>query len=310
MRSGAIAAVVVIPWLVPLLAACAARPAVTPATAPGPAEQPRYRGPIIDFHAHFLTAEEQASMAPGTPPGIEHLRGLDDQAGVTRSALIVMARQGDMSATRKLNDGVIAAAAASGGRFFPIGSVHPGDGNDALDELGRIAAAGVRVIKLHPNTQRLDVASPEVAAVTARAAELGLVILFDGFSPFDADQPGKFLKLAITTPKARLILAHIGGPKFDEMALFGMARAFTWYPKNVWFDLSATAHFFAGSPYAPQLLWVTRQIGVDRIVFGSDYPVDEPAHAVDDYARLGYTLDEQRQIFHDNAEALLAPPAR
>jgi uncharacterized protein len=51
-------------------------------------------------------------------------------------------------------------------------------------------------------------------------------------------------------------------------------------------------------------VWVTRQIGIDRIVFGSDYPVDTPEHAVHDYERLGYTADELRAIFHDNAARL------
>jgi predicted TIM-barrel fold metal-dependent hydrolase len=285
-----------------LVMACGSR-AVTPASAP----IERYRGPIIDMHAHLVPPGEMASFATDMPADAD-LRTLDRQAGIARSALVVIASKGDLDATRKLNDGAIAAANASDGQFFAIASVHPADGKGALDELARVAAAGVRVIKLHANTQRFDLGAPEVAAVVAKAAELGLVLLFDGFSPFDADQPGKFLRLAVEHPKARIIIAHIGGPKFDEMAMFGMARAFTWYARNVWFDLSATSHTFADSPYEAQLVWVARLIGTERILFGSDYPVDVPAHAVDDYLRLGFTVVEQRQIFHDNAAALLTAP--
>ena len=186
-----------------------------------------------------------------------------------------------------------------------MASVHPGDGKDALDELTRLAGLGVRVIKLHPNTQKFDVGAPEVAAVVERAAELALVVLFDGYSPFDANQPGKFAILAITHPKARIVLAHIGGPKFDDMILFAMLRQFSYYQRNVWFDLSATAHTFVDSPYEDQLVWATRAIGTDRILFGSDYPVEVPAHAVEDLMRLGYSTAEQQQILHDNAAALL-----
>lgn len=281
--------------------ACGAR---QPGATGGPAE--RYRGPVIDIHAHLFTAEELASSAPaGTPAGVEGLRALDDQAGVTRSALIVMARRGDLAATRAQNDHVIAEAAHSGGRFFAVASVHPLDGAGALDELTRLAAAGVRIIKLHPNTQQFDVGAPEVEAVAARAGELGLVLLFDGYSPFDANETGKFLLLAVKQPRARIIIAHIGGPRFHEMALFAMVKVFPYYHNNVWFDLSATSHLFAGSPYEAELRWLARQLGTDRILFGSDFPVDRPAHAVDDVARLGFTAAEQRQIFHDNAEALL-----
>jgi uncharacterized protein len=284
-------------------AACGSR---TPTDARPQSE--RYRGPIIDMHAHFVPPGELASF--GIDGKDADLGALDRQAGISRSSLIVIARQGDLDATRTLNDGVIAAANASGGRFFAVASVHPADGQGALDELARVDAAGVRMIKLHPNTQRFAVDAPEVAALTAKAAELGLVLLFDGFSPFDANQAGKFLMLAITHPKARMIVAHIGGPKFDEMAMFAIVRAFTYYPRNVWFDLSVTSHTFVDSPYEPQLVWLARAIGTDRLVFGSDYPVDTPAHAVDDCLRLGFTASEQQQIFHDNAAALLARPTR
>ena len=287
------------------LIACGPQP--QGASAPAVSTQaPRYRGPIIDMHAHLLTAEQQAQTTKDHPPGVAHLRALDERGGVTRSALITIAPQGDLPETRRLNDEVIAAAEASAGRFFAVASVHPGDGKDALDELARLAAAGVRVIKLHPNSQRFDVGAPEVSAVVVRAAELGLALLFDGYSPFDADQTGKFAKLALGNPKARMIIAHIGGPRFHEMAQFGMIRDFSWYAKNLWFDLSAMAHTYADSPYEEQLVWVARLIGTDRILFGSDYPVDTPAHAVDDIVRLGFTVSEQRQILHDNAAELLS----
>ena len=163
----------------------------------------------------------------------------------------------------------------------------------------------MRVVKLHPNSQKFDVGSPEVKAVVAKAAELHLVLLFDGYSPFDADQNGKFLML-IEHPTARMVLAHAGAPRFLEMSIFGMLRKFSYYKRNVWFDLSMIAHIFADSPYEDELVWVTRLIGTDRMLFGSDYPVDSPSHAIADLMRLGYTAEEQQQILHDNAAALLA----
>jgi uncharacterized protein len=45
---------------------------------------------------------------------------------------------------------------------------------------------------------------------------------------------------------------------------------------------------------------------MDRILFGSDWPVDTPAAAVDAVRRLGLDPKEQALVFHDNAAALLA----
>ena len=61
----------------------------------------------------------------------------------------------------------------------------------------------------------------------------------------------------------------------------------------------------AGGPFAEQFTWVLRKVGVDRVVFGSDYPLDNPLDAVRAVAALGFTDEEQAAILHDNAAALL-----
>jgi predicted TIM-barrel fold metal-dependent hydrolase len=242
----------------------------------------------------------------------ETLTALDEiraQGGVATAGLIVIAPQGDLEFTRSENDRVAELARAAGGRFFAFGSVHPGDGDAAIAELERIAALGVRGLKLHPNTQHFDVAAPEVERVVQRAAELGLVILFDAYSPFDPGETGKFVKLALAHPTARFILAHMGGPRFFDMAVFSVLNA---YPKvfqrNVWLDLSAVSHLVSGSPsLTEQLRHTCRLVGVDRILFGSDYPLVAPENAVADVHALGFDPVEERQIFHDNAAALFVP---
>jgi predicted TIM-barrel fold metal-dependent hydrolase len=191
-------------------------------------ENAAYRGPSIDTHAHVRLGDDDTT-AQDHPRGIEALQRLDDAAGVTRSALIVMARKGQVPATRKQNDAVIELARNSQGRFFAVASVHPADGEAALAELSRVAKAGVKVIKLHPNTQGFDVADPAVAAVAQRCGELGLV-------------------------------------------------------------------------------WTIRKLGMDRILFGSDWPVDTPAVAHEAIAKLGLSAEAQKMVLYDNARQLLGLP--
>lgn len=266
-----------------------------------------YAGPITDTHAHLrLGADDAASDTQ--PIGVEALRGLDAAAGVTRSALIVIARRGDLDAMRRKNDAVIAAAAASGGRFYPVASVHPLDGAPALAELERLAKLGVHVIKLHPNTQNFDVADPAVGAVVEKAGELGLVCLFDSYKPWDANEMAEFVGLAVQHPKARLVLAHMGYSQFRETMAFAVLRKLG-RGGNVWFDTSFIVSSFVDSPMAPELLWTMRQIGTDRLLFGSDWPIETPAAAAASLRRLGLTPAEQRQVFHDNAQELLSLPA-
>ncbi len=47
------------------------------------------------------------------------------------------------------------------------------------------------------------------------------------------------------------------------------------------------------------------QGGRRRVVFGSDYPVDDPLTAVRAVAELGFSDEEEAAILHNNAGALL-----
>ncbi|MGY4396122.1 putative TIM-barrel fold metal-dependent hydrolase [Sphingomonas sp. UYAg733] len=261
-----------------------------------------YSGPIIDAHAHLRLGEKDA-LSKTHPIGTDALRKLDDQTGVSMSALIVIAKRGQIAETRKANDAVIAAAAGAG-RFYAVPSVHPLDGADAFKELDRLAGLGVREIKLHPNTQNFDVGDPAVAALVEHAGNLNLVLLFDSYKPWDTSEVGKFLLLAAQFPKTRLVLAHMGFSQFRETIAFATLQKIG-MGGNVWFDLSAIGTAYVDSPMKPELLWTIRQIGISQFLFGSDWPVDTPAAAVAAIRHFGFTPAEQRAVFHDNAARLL-----
>jgi hypothetical protein len=168
-----------------------------------------------------------------------------------------------------------------------------------------VSAAGAAWLKLHPNTQRFDVDDPAIVKVVSKAAERGLPVLFDAYSPWDANQPGKFVNLAMAVPEARLILAHAHGPGFPQLLFYDVLARYPEWGRNVWIDISVTAVMLAGGPFAGQFAWVLRKVGIDRVVFGSDYPLDDPLTAVRAVVELGFTDEEQAAILHDNARALL-----
>lgn len=258
--------------------------------------------PIIDTHTHPMLAGQQVLAEPHPAEDyLDKAKGL----GIERAAALVMAPQGDLGQTRALNNAVLALASEHDGFFFPVCSVHPADSDAALRELERVAAGGARWLKLHPNTQGFDVADPSVTAVVQKASELGLPVLFDAYSPWDADQPGKFVKLAMAVPEARLILAHAHGPGFAALLMYEFLSRYPWWPRHVWIDISAVASLLASGPYAEQFVWVLRKVGTDRILFGSDYPLDDPRAALDAVTSLGFTDSELSAILHGNAEALL-----
>lgn len=262
-----------------------------------------YNGPAVDAHAHLRLGANDA-IGAAHRVGVDDLLQLDREAGVVRSALIIMASSGNMARTRARNDSLLAVVAAHPGRFHAVASVHPFDSDSALVELERLARHGVRQVKLHPNSQQFDVADPRVARVTGKAGELGMSVLFDAYNPLDPGQFGKLLALSMAQPRTRFVLAHMGFAGFRETMAFALLRKLG-APRNVWLDVSAIAVAYARSPLAAELVWTMRQVGIDRILFGSDWPVDTPGVARAAVRALGLTAAEERAVLHDNALSLL-----
>ena len=259
---------------------------------------------IIDTHTHPLVHPSQRSVVADHTA--DAYRKLAEPAGITRAAALVMAPQGDLETTTALNDAVLELAHNSNGYFFPVCSVHPFDGAEAFAELARVGERGARWLKLHPNTQAFDVADSRVADLVGKAADLGMPVLFDAYAPWDANQPGKFVQLAMAVPEARLILAHAHGPSFAQLLVYPVLQRYPWWNRRVWIDISFMGPLLASGPFAEQFAWVLRQVGLDRVLFGSDYPMDDPAQAISGVSNLGLAPDELDAVFHDNAAALLA----
>jgi len=255
-----------------------------------------FSGPLVDAHAHYDPAGQLRARS-GIRPG--DLAKEMVQAHVERAVLLaVPPPSADAGGVRQTNDQLSAFARAHLGHFLPIAAL-PSDAEAALREVERVAALGFSGVKLSP--ERLDLGGADVRALVARAAALKLAVYVEGWWPDAAYEVGK---LALALPQARLVLTHLGGVRFSDVLVFRVLDLHPFTPRNVWFDLSGVASLYADSPYAKQLLWVCRQVGVDRILFGSDWPLTTLDDAASSVRRLGFTEAEQAQVFRDNAETL------
>src|SRR3546814_16104034 len=72
----------------------------------------------------------------------------------------------------KRNDALIALAAKNPD-MIAIATVHPYDGDAALAEIDRVAARGVRLLKIHPHTPKFDAAAPRVLALVNPSGDKG-----------------------------------------------------------------------------------------------------------------------------------------
>lgn len=228
--------------------------------------------------------------------------------GMTRFAGILIAKRGNMLETRRKNDELIALAAKYP-EMFPIASVHPYDDRAALDEVRRIAALGVTMIKLHPHTQQFSITDPRVGILCQLAGELGMIVLFDNANIVPGDSQDLF-NLAVNTPGTRFVFAHMGATNFRFWNTILFARtAKNFYKDNIYFDISATVTLVARSPIAAEFVWTIRNIGVDHVMLGSDYPQYTLHESVDALESLDLKRSEKDAILYGTAHKLLTPKA-
>jgi predicted TIM-barrel fold metal-dependent hydrolase len=212
---------------------------------------------------------------------------------------------GNPASIRAHNDALLALAKKHPA-MVPIATVHPYDAAAALDELQRVAGLGVRMLKIHPHTQRFDPADPRVLALVRRAGELGVVVVMDNANIVPGGDSEKLFNLALSAPKTKFVLAHMGGLNFRFWNILKMARtAEGLFGDNIYFDISAMVTLAADAPIEEEFIWTMRNVGIDHVLIGSDYPQFSLKQTLDALDKLDITPAEKAKIRYENARALL-----
>jgi uncharacterized protein len=264
--------------------------------------------PVFDAHVHLWNGEESLrTYEEQLRAGGLNLVGFGGMwFGGPNQALA-----GDPQRMQAGNDGVIVMAARHP-EMMPIATVHPYDGPTAVAELERVAAKGTKVLKLHSHTQEFDPADPRVFTLIRRAGELGLIVLVDNASIIPGDCE-KVFNLALAAPKTTLIFAHLGGMNFRFWNILKAARtAEGLFANNIYFDISAIVVIVADSPIKEEFVWTMRNVGIDHILLGSDYPQYTLEQNVGALDRLSLDEGEKAKIRLLNAQRLfeLTSPRR
>jgi predicted TIM-barrel fold metal-dependent hydrolase len=207
---------------------------------------------VYDAHMHIGVNDPDGFKA--TAPQIVHALELANARGV---AFPFHEPEG----YREANDHVIAAAAASGGRFVAFCRVDPNAG-DAVGEAARALDAGARGIKLHPRAEGFSLDEPEVRRVFEVAHERRVPVLIHAGRGIPA--LGRHtVELARALPGAQVILAHCG---ISDLAwIWRDARELP----NLYFDTSWWA--------VADVMVLCNLVPPGQILFASDAPYGTPA---------------------------------
>ncbi len=103
--------------------------------------------------------------------------------------------------------------------------------------------------------------------------------------------------LAQAFPDNKIILAHWGGGIFFYHI---MKKQMKERLKNIWYDTAASVFL-----YDPEIYDMALKAGVlEKILFGTDYPLLTPDRYYRDIDQSRLTLDQKRMVLGENAQAL------
>ncbi len=186
--------------------------------------------------------------------------------------------------------------------LISFASIHPDDLN-AEDNLKHIAESGFLGIKLHPEFQHFDIASPRVIKLLQLAENLGLITVIHAGRDIGMPPPAHAAPEAIAhvldyIEGNRFVAAHMGGFRMwddVEKHLVG---------KPLYLDTSYLG-LWDGEPTSAQFRRILCAHGTKKILFGSDYPWKTPREVVGRLKTLCLSEGQLDDIFRRNAIRLL-----
>ena len=257
---------------------------------------------IIDFHAHIYPEKiaEKATKsisdfysAPMVYNGkCEELLESGAKIGVVK--YIVHSTATKPMQVESIND-FIAAAKDEHPEFIGFGTMHP-DYNNFEDELKRVVSLGLRGIKLHPDFQKFQIDCPKMDDVyEVIAAEKMPVLFHAGDIRYDFSGPGRIAHVLQKHPTLDVVAAHFGGYTEWDASYEYLAG------KRVWFDTSSSLWKLPLS----EAKKIMKKHGVEKMLFGSDFPMWDPEEELERFDTLGLTGDERDMVLYKNALELL-----
>jgi len=187
---------------------------------------------------------------------------------------------------------VISAAKKYPDKIIPFVTIDPWQQEEAEKQLKELISLGAKGLKLHPLTQGLPAHSELYHTLIEVAEKHDIIVQFHTGSPIYS-QPLQILELALTYTKTKFILAHMGLGMLWQDAIRAAKRA-----ENIYLDT-------AGQRFIPVIKYAVKELGSERILFGSDAPFLSPEIELKKIYRLSLSKRDLENILCNNASTLL-----
>jgi predicted TIM-barrel fold metal-dependent hydrolase len=263
---------------------------------------------IIDSHTHVwpdalagqaLSANRLPGLTARSDGTAGTLAGEMVTAGVDRSVALGVA-----GAPRHVDRVNAFMASLDSTRFIPFGTVHTG--LSVEDNLASLRRHGIRGVKVHPLFQGFGLEDRRLWELFEAFGDDIAVITHVGAGGSDAvnalSTPAMLRRVIRAFPRLRLVACHFGGYHMLDEAEEAL-RDLPVVVETSWPPALATL-----DPARIRRL-ITRH-GAERVVFGSDWPMTDPAAEIAAVRALDLGADAEAAILGGNLARLLRLPAR
>lgn len=258
---------------------------------------------IVDIHAHAfpdaiaLKAAESIGEFYHMPVRhngtVSQLLDLYKEAGISRGCVHSVAIT--PHSVDSINRFIAGAVREHPETLTGYGSIHPGC-EDLPGLIRQVKELGLKGLKIHPDMQRFALDSPESMNMFAAIEGELPIIIHTGDYRYKYSGPRQMKRVLDAFPKLVCVCAHLGGwSEWDEAC-----EILTGY-ENAYVDTSSS--LYALSPEKARK--IVRCFSRERVLFGTDYPMWNPAEELERFHQMKLTEKEEEQILCLNARDLL-----
>jgi len=158
-----------------------------------------------------------------------------------------------------------------------------------------IISLGLKGVKMHPDIQKVALDDPRMHTIYTLCEDRLPILLHTGDCRYDYSNPNRLIPVLEKYPNLMVIGAHFGGWSIWEDATKKLYE----YPN---FLVDCSSSLYAISSQKAKELILT--YGVDRVLFGTDYPLWTPEEEIERFMAVDLTEEQRENILYNNAAKL------
>jgi predicted TIM-barrel fold metal-dependent hydrolase len=241
---------------------------------------------IFDIHAHFGESKFSDQLITA-----DIILSIMDASGIDKAILLPTISTGRVLPAKIMQQEVQKAP----NRLVGFALVNPKDPNAVNDFEDAVVTYGAKGLKIHPVYMALA-ADDEiwVYPLIEKAQELGVPVMFhSGEAPYAT--PWQIGLVAMDFPKATIIMEHMG---FDAMCFTDAAIKMAQRAENIILGTTGVMYDFP-------ITKAVNAIGSDRVVFGSEMPMNNPVHEIQKIRCAKISDEDKEKILGKNIMRIL-----